>query len=565
MLPPEDRDRLRQINVRLTELAIAQCEAAADAAIELKLAGWAANQVDFGTQACTTIADFATHGVSPDKLLELSREHDVVFPWSLAYGNVRTPFNLRLTRLPLAIAFPRTVEEVVFWVGFVREHGLSVSIRSGNNSYEGLSSSNEIIIDLTFLRLPGQGSDGAQLEIDAAAGVVHVASGVRLGVLYTELAKAGFALAGGQCAPVCVGGLVGTGGIGFSTRAAGWACDQLVEVQCVLADGGVVVANAGNEHADLYRACKGAGAAGLAVMTRLTMRLMSSVPVLWYSVTFNLERLVLDLDGLALGAHVLAAWQNLATAAPDALSSTFAATAAKDGPRVLSVNGFFRVESGSVPDAERDLKDLLRTHWLGLLPPPLNETDVGVEVLSTAEAATLGALLVPMPILNQWKIKNRFTFRPMTAAELAPVFEYLRTTEPGDDPSKATGYLNPWLMGGASNRIDPESAVIPVRKGAVMWVHAGAQWNDVSLEADALAWVDGLWKVLEQSIPMSTVLYGCSDLQLGSQLGPRPHLGYVKEYWSSPTHDFVPFLIGVKNKYDPHDLFKFAQSIPRAL
>jgi FAD/FMN-containing dehydrogenase len=64
-------------------------------------------------------------------------------------------------------------------------------------------------------------------------------------------------------------GLRRHGGIGFSTRASGWACDQLVEVQCVLADGSVVVANADNEYADLYRACKGAGAAGLCVMTRL--------------------------------------------------------------------------------------------------------------------------------------------------------------------------------------------------------------------------------------------------------------------------------------------------------
>lgn len=43
-----------------------------------------------------------------------------------------------------------------------------------------------------------------------------------------------------------------------------------------------------------------------------------------------------------------------------------------------------------------------------------------------------------------------------------------------------------------------------------------------------------------------------------------PDLGYVHAYWSSPAHDFVPFLIGVKNKYDPCDLFKFAQSIPLA-
>jgi Berberine and berberine like len=41
--------------------------------------------------------------------------------------------------------------------------------------------------------------------------------------------------------------------------------------------------------------------------------------------------------------------------------------------------------------------------------------------------------------------------------------------------------------------------------------------------------------------------------------------GVFHAYWSSSTHDFVPFLIGVKNKYDPSDLFKFAQSVPLAL
>lgn len=403
----------------------------------------------------------------------MSRDYDVVFPWSLTYGNVRTPFNQRLVRLPLAVAFPRTVAEVVHWVDFVRCHELSVSIRSGNNSYEGLSSTNQVIIDLTFLALDGQDDPDKQFEVDADAGIVHVAPGMRLGVLYTELGKAGFALAAGQCAPVCAGGIVGTGGIGFSTRTGGWASDQLLEVQCVLADGSVVVARADNEHADLYRACKGAGGAGLCVMTRLKLELLKSVPVLFWSVVFD------PTQSTDHGAEVVAAWQNLAAKAPPALGGSVIAAIAtpKEGSGLLNVQGFFRVEDCDVEAGRAALEDLLRREWLDHLPADARPDLIAIEAMSTAEAATTGASSVPMPIYNQWKLKNAFTFRALTAAELEPAFEYLRTHAPADDQSKAVGYVSPWLMGGVSNQLDPESAVVPVREGAVMWIHAGAQWT----------------------------------------------------------------------------------------
>ena len=544
ILPLADRAALREINVRLTQRAIDQCGAE----------GGAANQIQFGTLICLALADFAAHEVFPDDLLSLSREHDVVFPWSLSYGNDRTPFNFRFVKLPLAIAFPRTVEDVVFWVNFVRDHELSVSIRSGNNSYEGLSSSNEVIIDLTFLTL-GQGDTDAQFEVDTEAGVVHVASGVRLGVLYTGLAKLGLALAGGQCAPVCVGGLVGTGGVGFSTRGFGFACDQMVEVQYVLADGSVVTANASNQYADLYRASKGAGAGGLGVMTRLTLRIEPAVKILFYNTVFDLED----------GAVVLAAWQNLAATAPDALSSVAAANASSAGAAALIINGEFRVEDGNVADATDALTKLLKTQWLDLLPPPLNQTPIDIQEMSTLEAANTIALEVPMPVYNQWKLKSKFAFRSLTAAEFQPIVNFLLTHAPTDDPAEGAGFLNLLLMGGKSNQIDPSSAVVPAREGTVLWFHAGALWTEQSQEPQSLAFVDALWAIINPILQSPTAQYGVPDLQLGSQLKTPPDLGYVHAYWSSPTHDFVPFLIGVKNKYDPTDVFQFAQSVPLAL
>jgi FAD/FMN-containing dehydrogenase len=552
MLSADDRSALRKMNVTLTEQAIKQC------------GEWIGvrNQIEFGTQICNALDEFRLHTVSVDLLRRLSEDHDIIFPWSLQYGNVRQPFNQRLIRLPLAIVYPRTAAEVSFWVSFVREHDFTVSIRSGNNSYEGLSTLNQIVIDLTFLTLDGE----KQFEIDASDPenpVVRVASGVRLGVLYTDLANAGFAFAGGQCAPVCVGGLVGTGGIGWSTRRFGWACDQLVAVECVLADGRIITADK-DHYADLYRACKGAGGAGLCVMTILTLKIEPVVPILWYSVFCDAAKNPLD-----NGAKILAEWQNLADA-PQALSSSCFAATAQPVPSI-SANGWYRVEDNDCSKARKRLECILNDCWLNQLPDV--EKDVLIidfdELLSerlpggsTIDAATTGAYLVPMPFFNQWKLKCANTFRKLTADELQPAFTHLQ--ECFLDPSAGVGYLSPWILGGASNSIDPKSAVIPVREDAVMWIHYGSQWNDQAVGQQALEWVDRLAASLG-GVVSQTAWVGIPDLQLGSQLTDSPCLDYVNAYWKSTQHDFVPFLIEVKNRYDPEDLFQFAQSIPLSM
>jgi hypothetical protein len=533
---------LRSINIAMTQLAIQQCSCGETVA----------NQIVFDTLICEALAAFAAHNISPQELLRLSGQYDIVFLWSLAYGNVRSTFNARFVRFPLAVVFPRTVQEVAFWAGFVRENQFSVSIRSGNNCYESFAIDNEIVIDLTFLALDGVDQ---QFLLDAGAAAVHVAAGVRLGVLYTALAKSGVTVAAGQCSPVCLGGLVGTGGVGFSTRAFGYVCDQLLEAECVLADGSIVVANASNQYADLFRAIKGAGAAGLAIITRLTMAVVPAVTVLFYTVTFN----------LADAAIVLEKWQSLAASAPDALSSVAnltATTSASPNPSTFFINGEFRVEQGSVEAAEAQLKNILQAQWLEQLPSPLNQTDIEIEALTLVEAATALALEVPQPILNQWKLKSNFVFKQLDAAALQPMVDFLLAHAPADDPAAAIGALTILLLGGKANRIDPTSAVVPARSGVVTWFHGGALWNEQPLEPQALAFVDALFAVLEPILQSETAQYGVPDRQLGSQLATPPDLGYLQAYWSGPVLNFVSFLAGVKQKYDPQDLFRFAQSIP---
>lgn len=79
-------------------------------------------------------------------------------------------------------------------------------------------------------------------------------------------------------------------------------------------------------------------------------------------------------DGLAHGARILEAWQNLsAPDVPDALSSVFVAIANKSGTVPISANGEFRVDDKYAKDPEGALRDILNTHWLKHLPPPLNQ------------------------------------------------------------------------------------------------------------------------------------------------------------------------------------------------
>ena len=62
-----------------------------------------------------------------------------------------------------------------------------------------------------------------------------------------------------------------SGGYGFLARKYGLTCDHILEVELVLSDGRVIVANATNEYSDILWCVKGGGG-NFGVATKITFK-----------------------------------------------------------------------------------------------------------------------------------------------------------------------------------------------------------------------------------------------------------------------------------------------------
>lgn len=100
--------------------------------------------------------------------------------------------------------------------------------------------------------------------------VTSVGGGARWDDVYRTLQPLGLGVVGGRNAPVGVGGLITGGGKSYFETLYGFACDNVVNFEVVLASGKIVNAN-GQENQDLYRALKG-GSNNFGVVTRFDLR-----------------------------------------------------------------------------------------------------------------------------------------------------------------------------------------------------------------------------------------------------------------------------------------------------
>ncbi|HET9391906.1 MAG TPA: FAD-binding oxidoreductase [Candidatus Rubrimentiphilum sp.] len=188
----------------------------------------------------------------------------VITPADSAYRSKSEPWNARFANvLPAAIVIVADAHDVGRTIAFAREHGLPFVVRNGGHSFAGFSASHGLIVDVSALR---------EVRIDSKNQRATFGAGFTNLALYERLWPARMSLPAGTCPTVGVTGLSQAGGFGRLSRLYGLTCDNILELKVVDASGDVLTAS-DTQHSDLLWACRGGGGGNFGAVVELTARI----------------------------------------------------------------------------------------------------------------------------------------------------------------------------------------------------------------------------------------------------------------------------------------------------
>ncbi|GAM86967.1 hypothetical protein ANO11243_049880 [Dothideomycetidae sp. 11243] len=173
----------------------------------------------------------------------------------------------RPSRYPVAVVNAETEDHVAEAVKLAARLGVRVSVRSGGHSWAAWSvRDNAILIDLGAMK---------HLTLDEKSLTAVVSPSTTGRMLNGLLDQHGLMFPGGHCPDVGLGGFLLQGGMGWNCKNWGWACENIVALDVVTADGEKVRVDKSNQP-ELLWAAKGAGPGFPAIVTRFHLRVRHS-------------------------------------------------------------------------------------------------------------------------------------------------------------------------------------------------------------------------------------------------------------------------------------------------
>ena len=430
---------------------------------------------------------------------------------------------------PAGIAYCANPSDVARSIAFALEHGLPFTARSGGHSYAGYSTTTGLVIDVSLM---------SQLVVTGT--IANVGAGARLIDVYSGLPQRGVSVPGGSCPSVGIAGLALGGGIGVVGRLHGLTSDNIVGLNVVTADSRTVVANA-TTNSDLFWACRGGGGGNFGVVTGFQFS------------TFPVGQVALF--GLrwpwAAAAQVLPAWLEWSSTRPDQMWSNCLLSAAPGfSTPSLYVGG---VWVGTEADAQAQVAALI--NQVGA-PSSQSFGQHNYEQAMYIEAGCLGLSQAACHLAGKYPggtlpryvavAKSDILNAPLDTAGVQAVLAGIEERQQQGGPG-AVAY-DSW--GGVINRV-PESATAFVHRKAI----ASAQYDATfsagvapSTVQQAQAWLNSWYATLRPYVS-GEAYQNYIDPSLAN---------WQQAYYGSN----LARLKQVKKKWDPDDVFHFAQSIP---
>jgi FAD/FMN-containing dehydrogenase len=415
-----------------------------------------------------------------------------------------------IDRRPALIVRCAVVADVVRAVNFARENALLLAVRGGGHSVAGLGvCDGGMVIDLSQMK---------GIRLDPAAPTLRAEAGVRWGELDREAQVFGLATTGGAVSTTGIAGLTLGGGLGVLMRKHGLACDNVLSIDVVTAEGALLKASA-SENVDLFWALRGGGG-NFGIATAFEYRLHPVGTVLGGLVFYPYDR----------AKEMLAFYRELTETAPDELTAYAALLTSPDGVRASAI---FACYAGPLSTGETVLRTLRE------FGPPMADLIGPMPYAGIQRTFDPSA---PPGLLNYWKSSFSQDLATGTIDELVAGY----ATAPSPLTSVVVEHL-----GGAVSRID-EGDTAFIHRSARYNVTAASLWRDPGESEQNISWTRRVWDAIRP--PAGDAVY--ANYMSEDEGDQRVRAAYGANYER---------LVAAKNRYDPTNLLRVNQNIKPTL
>jgi len=427
---------------------------------------------------------------------------------------------------PRAIAMCKSEGDVERCVTWARELGKTFLIRSGGHNYAAFSTTPsgftgpDLLIDVKPMNGVEVDTKNHLAIVQGGASNQDVAGALR------KLERPQYAVPSGRCPTVGTSGLVLGGGWGFSATHSGLTCDSLVGTSIVLADGKARQIG-GND--DLFWAVRGGGGGNFGVHTSFTFQLHEVHDVTTFNIVWEPGKQV----------ELLSKLQSIQNA-----NATMISTRSKARPK----------EAGAHPGLDQIVVETLGVYWgpkkelLEILAPLFAMQETAVREIYEVDYWRARDYLLTDDPVGMYQIKNRYVENALSEDALANMLKWMTRWPGGSLRQDNMGIL--FAIGGEV-KAKPVDATAYVHRRSNYIYEMEASWAPIDkplVVAKQRAWLAEYFADMQRYVqPESYVNFPDRDLA-----------NWQHAYYGCNLRR----LSSIKRKYDPHNIFRFAQSIP---